>query len=104
MYDRANVIGTDKLSSIGEYISTIVVISVDNIAKYRLIPDDKSIIIDDDMKKAKDPSRVLLFILIVPYFLPNKAAKVSDIVIINNERTAIFRGKKKIIINEDRKT
>ncbi len=78
--------------------------SIDIKAKYRLISFEKRIIIEDDMKKAKDPSSVLFLILIVPYILPNIAAKVSDIIIINNEITAIFTEKKKIIIREDKKT
>ena len=60
-------------------ILSIVVISVDMTPKYILTLLEKRIIIDDDMKKARDPSRVLLFIFIVPYILPNKAAKLSDI-------------------------
>ena len=72
--------------------------------KYILTLLEKRIIIDDEMKKARDPSRVLLFIFIVPKILPNKAAKLSDIVIINNEINAILMGKKKIIIDEDKNT
>ena len=78
--------------------------SIDIKAKYRLISFEKRIIIEDEMKKAKDPSSVLFLILIVPYILPYIAAKVSDIIIINNEITAIFSEKKKIIIEEDKKT
>ena len=104
MYVSPNAIGTDKLSSKGEYNSVSVAMNIDIKAKYRLISFEKRIIVDDDMKKAKDPSSVLFLILIVPYILPNIAAKVSDIIIINNEITAIFTEKKKIIIREDKKT
>ena len=99
-----NAIGTDKLSSKGEYNSVSVAISTDIKAKYRLISFEKRIIIEDDMKKAKDPSSDLFLILIVPYILPDIAANVSDIIIINNEIAAIFSEKKKIIISEDKKT
>ena len=104
MYEHAYEIGTDKLSSKGEYSSVNVAMSIDIKAKYRLISFEKRIIIEDEMKKAKDPSSVLFLILIVPYILPYIAAKVSDIIIINNEITAIFTEKKKIIIREDKKT
>tara|TARA_S200000501_G_scaffold110960_1_gene104372 strand:- start:69328 stop:69642 length:315 start_codon:yes stop_codon:yes gene_type:complete len=104
LYDNPNETGTDRLSSIGEYNSVSVAISIDIKAKYRLISIEKRIIIEDDIKKARDPSSVLFLILIVPYILPNIAAIVSDIIIINNEIAAIFSEKKKIINSEDKKT
>jgi len=104
MYVSPNAIGTDKLSSKGEYNSVSVAISIDIKAKNRLISLERRIIIKDEMKKAKDPSSVLFLILIVPYILPNIAAKVSDIIIMNNEIAAIFSEKKEIIITEDIKT
>ena len=104
MYDSPNESGTDKLSSIGEYNSVRVAINIDIKAKYRFISVEKRIIIEDDIKKARDPSSVLYLILIVPYILPNIAAKVSDIIIIDNEITAIFLEKKKVINSEDKKT
>ena len=85
MYEHPYEIGTDKLSSKGEYNSVNVAMIIDINAKYRLISIAKRIIVKDDMKKARDPSSVLFLILIVPYILPNKAATVSDITIINNE-------------------
>ena len=94
MYEHPYEIGTDKLSSKGEYNSVNVAMSIDINAKNRLISIAKRIIIKDDMKKARDPSSVLFLILIVPYILPNIAANVSDITIINNEIAAIFSGKK----------
>ena len=104
MYVTPNAIGTDKLSSKGEYNSVSVAISIDIKAKNRFISLERRIIIKDEMKKAKDPSSVLFLILIVPYILPNIAAKVSDIIIMNSEIAAIFSEKKKIIIREDIKT
>ena len=104
MYVNPNAIGTDKLSSKGEYNSVNVAMSIDIKAKYRLISFEKRIIIEDEMKKARDPSSVLFLILMVPYILPIIAAKVSDIDIINNEIAAMFSEKKKIIIREDIKT
>ena len=104
MYVSPNAIGTDKLSSKGEYSSVSVVMSIDIKANNRLISFERRIIIEDDMKKARDPSSVLFLILMVPYILPIIAAKVSDIDIINNEIAAIFSEKKKIIIREDIKT
>ena len=104
MYEYPNEIGTDKLSSKGEYNSVSVEISIDIKAKNRLMSLEKRIIVKDDMKKARDPSSVLFLILIAPYILPNIAAAVSDITIINNEIAAIFSGRKKIIISEDKNT
>tara|TARA_Y100001980_G_C14554038_1_gene340076 strand:+ start:3870 stop:4115 length:246 start_codon:yes stop_codon:yes gene_type:complete len=73
-------IGTDKLSSIfNGSDSTIVANKTAKIELYKSILGWIRIaIIQPTMKKASDPSRVLLNIFVLPYFLPTSAATVSE--------------------------
>ena len=77
---EATIIGTEKLSSklIGRTSTKVPKINAIN-EKVRLISGYKiRTIIKPVIKKAKLPSRVLLKIFVLPYFLPTIAAAVSE--------------------------
>ena len=56
------------------------------------------------MKNIKEPSSVLSLNFITPYLFPISAARVSDILIINNEHIAIPSLNKNIMMLDDKKT
>ena len=68
------------------------------------IPGIDRIIIREERKNTTDPSSDLLKIFTFPYFLPKRAARVSDILIINNEAIAISLLNNIITIEDDRST
>ena len=106
MYISAKDRGTVRLSSISSIFedSTIVVIKIDNIPGMIYISGIDKIIIREERKNATDPSSDLLNIFTFPYFFPIRAARVSDILIINNEAIAISLLNNIITIEDDRST
>ena len=100
--DTEKEIGTVRLSSSFPVLlsSTYVDINTDGIAmnKFKLI---KSIIIIDEEKKTREPSKVFSPIEIFPIFFPINAARASEMLIMHRDAIAMFVSKKDIRIHDE---